>query len=69
MKKMNFNQLFLNSLSDLKRKNLYRELRVLKRINSIKIKYNNKNLLNFSSNDYLGLSNNEIMKKETIKIS
>ena len=65
---MNFNQLFLNSLSDLKRKNLYRELRVLKRINSIKIKYNNKNLLNFSSNDYLGLSNNEIMKKETVKI-
>ena len=67
MKKINFNQLFLNSISQSKRNNSYRYLKKLNKLDN-KIKYKNKLLLNFSSNDYLGLSQNKIIKNETIKI-
>ena len=67
MKKINFNQLFLNSISQSKRNNSYRYLKKLNKLDN-KIKYKNKLLLNFSSNDHLGLSQNKIIKNETIKI-
>ena len=68
MKKINYNHFFCNSLDELKTKNLNRDLKILKKISPIKIFNNNRLLYNFSSNDYLGLSNNSTIKKDTIKI-
>ena len=55
MKKINFDQLFFNSIFELKKKNLERGLKLLTKIDPVKVKYKQKVLLNFSSNDYLGL--------------
>lgn len=49
---MNFEKFLKNSLENIKNKNLYRKRVVL-----------NENIIDFSSNDYLGLKNNEITKK------
>ena len=54
-------------INKLKAENLYRKLRIIDRDESIIV--NNKEVINFNSNDYLGLSTNqEIIKKKNIKI-
>ena len=68
MKKLNFDKIFLRSILELRKKNLDRSLKSLKKISSIKVKYKDKILINFSSNDYLGLSQNKIMKNDTIRV-
>jgi 8-amino-7-oxononanoate synthase len=54
-------------LATLQEQNLFRELRRVDSPQSPHIKIGGKNLLNFSSNDYLGLANDPILKKAAIK--
>jgi 8-amino-7-oxononanoate synthase len=54
-------------LSDLHRQNLFRELRRVNSPQSSRIQINGKNFLNFSSNDYLGLANDLILKKAAVR--
>ena len=48
MKKINFDQLFFNSILELKKKRIDRNLRLLTKVDKVKIKTKRKNLLNFS---------------------
>ena len=53
-------------LTNLRRQGLYRELRELEGTQSTHITVAGKDLLNFSSNDYLGLSNEPALKQAAI---
>src|SRR5918994_1551859 len=53
-------------ISKLKAENLYRKLRIIENRDGSLI-VNNKEIINFNSNDYLGLSTNEEIIKNTIK--
>ena len=54
-------------LAALREQNLFRELRRVDSPQSPQIKIGGKTLLNFSSNDYLGLANDPILKEAAIK--
>ncbi len=54
-------------LHALREQGLYRELRRLDSPQSPRIEFNGKTLLNFSSNDYLGLANDPWLKEAAIK--
>ncbi len=54
-------------LAALRQQNLHRELRRVDSQQSSRIKIGSKTLLNFSSNDYLGLANDPILKEAAIK--
>lgn len=61
---MNWSKFIKNSLLNYKEKNLWRTRKIIENYNGKKIIFNKKKYINFSSNDYLGLSKN----KEIIKI-
>jgi 8-amino-7-oxononanoate synthase len=54
------------NLKDLASKNLYRQRKSIQALKKGKIKINNRWVHNFSSNDYLGLTQNKIIKKSII---
>jgi 8-amino-7-oxononanoate synthase len=54
-------------LDALREQGLYRELRRIDSPQSPRIEFNGKTLLNFSSNDYLGLANDPLLKEAAIK--
>jgi 8-amino-7-oxononanoate synthase len=54
-------------LAALRKQNLFRQLRRVDSPQSPRIKISGKTLLNFSSNDYLGLANDPILKEAAIK--
>ena len=58
---------FRKELAEIKSKNLYRKLKVVDIIRNNKILVTNKWLVNFASNDYLGLSQNKKIKHAIIK--
>ena len=54
---------YFEKINALKKQNLYRNLVNSEAINATKIKYNSKMAISFASNDYMGLSQNKIIKK------
>jgi len=68
---MTINNFYQDKLKVLKKSNLYRQLKVFDNINCEVIGYNNKKTaekyISFASNDYLGLSQNKLVKETAIK--
>ena len=62
-----FNDELNQRLDALREQGLYRELRRIDSPQSPRIEFNGKTLLNFSSNDYLGLANHPALKEAAIK--
>ena len=61
---------YKKALEELKKNNLYRTLKTFDIHKGITLKYNNKNnIINFSSNDYLGLSTSRNNKKKNSKLN
>ncbi|HKU83089.1 MAG TPA: pyridoxal phosphate-dependent aminotransferase family protein [Candidatus Nitrosocosmicus sp.] len=54
---------FLNKLRNLRKDNLYRELRTIEDISDLGKEIGANSVINFSSNDYLGLSRNKVLRK------
>src|SRR5258706_15781003 len=54
-------------LDEIRRQGLYRELRRVDSPQSTRIVVNGRTLLNFSSNDYLGLAGHPIFKEAAVK--
>jgi 8-amino-7-oxononanoate synthase len=62
-----FNLELKNRLDAVREQNLFRELRRVDSPQTPRIKMDGKTFLNFSSNDYLGLANDPILKEAAIK--
>ncbi|MAH84114.1 MAG: 8-amino-7-oxononanoate synthase [Rhodospirillaceae bacterium TMED8] len=54
-------------LSELEKKNLRRHVTVTKPLNAVEVIRDNKRLINFSSNDYLGFNHHPALKKAAIE--
>jgi 8-amino-7-oxononanoate synthase len=57
---------YINDIESLKKQNLHRKLSDNQALSSNIIRKNNKNLISFACNDYLGLSHNSSLKKSAI---
>jgi len=57
---------YINEIESLKKQNLFRKISKTQVLSSNLIKKNNKNLISFACNDYLGLSHNFSLKKSAI---
>jgi 8-amino-7-oxononanoate synthase len=57
---------YINDIESLKKQNLFRKLSETEVLSSNIIRKNNKNLISFACNDYLGLSHNLALKKSAI---
>ena len=64
---MNFNSNIKNELQKIKDRGLYKDERIIESPQNASILVNNKDVLNFCSNNYLGLSNNPQVIKAAIK--
>lgn len=62
-----FNEELISRLSDLRQQNLFRELRRVDSAQGARINLGTQTLLNFSSNDYLGLANDPVLKEAAIE--
>src|ERR1700722_5105906 len=62
-----FTSVLNERLDEIRRQGLYRELRRVDSPQSPRIVVNGKTLLNFSSNDYLGLADHPVLKEAAIK--
>jgi 8-amino-7-oxononanoate synthase len=62
-----FNEELISRLSDLRQQNLFRELRRVDSPQSPRLDIGGQILLNFSSNDYLGLANDPALKEAAIE--
>jgi len=62
-----FNEELISRLSDLRQQNLFRELRRVDSPQSPRLDIGGKTFLNFSSNDYLGLANEPVLKEAAIE--
>jgi len=58
---------YIKSLDNLKKNNSYRNLKISDRLPNNQVKRDNKYLVSFCCNDYLGLSHHSKIKKEAIK--
>src|SRR5271169_352483 len=54
-------------LDAIRKEGLYRELRRVDSPQSSRIEINGRTLINFSSNDYLGLANHPVLKEAALK--
>ena len=62
-----FNEELVSRLGDLRQQNLFRELRRVDSPQTPHIEIDGKTFLNFSSNDYLGLANDPLLKDAAIE--
>src|SRR5208282_4904373 len=62
-----FNEELISRLGDLRQQNLFRELRRVDSPQSPRLDIDGRTYLNFSSNDYLGLANDPVLKDAAIE--
>jgi 7-keto-8-aminopelargonate synthetase-like enzyme len=62
-----FDEALAAALADIERQNLTRELREVDGPQSPHLQVNGQTLLNFSSNDYLGLANHPAVKAAAVR--